>query len=115
MTRPPRDRSEAVLGLLGLGLRGGMVVLGVDGTRALVQREECQLVIVASDASPRAIEKVVRLSQARGIRVRTGPTAAALGERLGRPPLMVVGVRDRRLAAGLVAAVEANTRVDEGA
>jgi hypothetical protein len=30
--------------------------------------------------------------------------AAALGARLGRPPVMVAGVRDPKLAAGLVAA-----------
>jgi ribosomal protein L7Ae-like RNA K-turn-binding protein len=90
------------------------VVPGVDGTRALLQREECCLVVVAEDASPRAVDKVVRLCRATGIRVVAGPAAAILGERLGRPPVMVVGVRDRRLADGLVAAATANARADEG-
>jgi hypothetical protein len=31
-----------------------------------------------------------------------GPDAAAIGARLGRPPVMAVGVRDRGLAEGIL-------------
>jgi hypothetical protein len=47
---------------------------------------------------------VVRLARQTGVPVVPGPDAATLGARLGRPPVMVVGVRDRSLAAGIVAA-----------
>jgi len=89
------------LGLLGLGLRAGNLVIGVDGVRSALQRGACHLVVVARDASPRASEKVVRLAQARDVALVTGPPAARMGEQLGRPPVMVVGVRDAALARGI--------------
>jgi ribosomal protein L7Ae-like RNA K-turn-binding protein len=91
-----------LLGLLGLGLRGGNLVVGVDGVRRAVRAGQCHLLIVASDASPRATEKVVRLAEARRVRMVAGPAAAEIGARLGRPPVMVVGVREAALARGLI-------------
>jgi len=95
---------SAVLGLLGLGLRAGNVIVGVDGVRTGLRAGQCCLVVVATDASPRALEKVVRLAQGRGVPLVTGSRAAEMGERLGRPPVMVVGVRDPALARGILAA-----------
>jgi ribosomal protein L7Ae-like RNA K-turn-binding protein len=105
---------DALLGLLGLGARGGRVVLGVDGTRAALQREECNLVVLAADASPRAVEKVVRLARAKGATLVAGPEAELLGSRLGRPPVMVVGVKDRALAKGILALAPAAKGPDGG-
>ncbi|HRP08594.1 MAG TPA: ribosomal L7Ae/L30e/S12e/Gadd45 family protein [Gemmatimonadales bacterium] len=99
------DRSARLLGLLGLGARGGKLVIGVDATRAALQGGRADLVVKASDASPRAMEKVVRLARAKSVPVVDGPAAEAIGSRLGRPPVMMVAVRDRDLAAGLLAAV----------
>jgi hypothetical protein len=31
-----------------------------------------------------------------------GPSAAAIGAQLGKPPVMAVGVRDRALASGIM-------------
>ncbi len=96
--------SERVLGLLGLGLRGGLVVVGVEAVRAGLQRGQLACIVMAADASPRAVEKVSRLARAREVPCVLAGDAAALGARLGRPPVMVAGVRDPKLAAGLVAA-----------
>ena len=95
---------SGVLGLLGLGFRGGKVVAGVDRVREGLQQGKFPCVVVAADASPRAVEKVVRLARGRGIRVITVTSAAALGATLGKPPVMVAGVRDAALAAGLARA-----------
>lgn len=94
----------ALLGLLGLGQRAGSLIVGVDGVRAALQAGKCRLVVVAADASPRAVEKVVRLAEARGVPRVAGPAADRLGRQLGRPPLMVVGVRDPALARGVIEA-----------
>lgn len=94
---------EALLGLLGLGARGGALSFGVDGTRVLLQRRACLLVVLAADATPRAAEKVERLARAIGVPIVRGPAAEELGARFGRPPMMAVGVRDRALAAGILA------------
>jgi ribosomal protein L7Ae-like RNA K-turn-binding protein len=93
-----------VLGLLGLGLRAGNVIVGVDGVRTGLRAGQCALIVVAADASPRALEKVVRLAEGRGIPSVVGPRASDIGQRLGRPPVMVVGVCDPALARGIRAA-----------
>lgn len=101
----PAAAPEAWLGLLGLGVRGGLAMPGVEVTRAWMQQGKCHAVVMAHDASPRARMKVVRLAERTGVPLVTGPDAWTLGARLGRPPVMVVGVRDRSLAAGILAAV----------
>jgi ribosomal protein L7Ae-like RNA K-turn-binding protein len=93
-----------VLRLLGLGVRAGGVLPGVEGTRALLRRGDCRAVVVASDASPRARQKAVAEAARRGVPVIAGPDAGSLGASLGRPPVMVVGIRDRHLAEGVAAA-----------
>jgi len=91
-----------LLGLLGLGYRGGRIVVGVDAVRKELQAGKCWCVVVAEDASPRAMEKVVRLARAKAVQLIPGPRAAAIGAQLGKPPVMAVGVRDRALASGIV-------------
>jgi ribosomal protein L7Ae-like RNA K-turn-binding protein len=91
-----------LLGLIGLGYRGRRIVVGVDAVRKELQAGKCWCVVVAEDASPRAMEKVVRLATAKGVPLVPGPRAAAMGTQLGKPPVMAVGVRDRALAGGMV-------------
>jgi len=99
--RTPAPPAERVLRLLGLGVRGRQVVIGVDPVRAGLQADRFACVVMAEDASPRAREKVVRLALAKGVPLLTGPAARAIGDRLGRPAVMAVGVLDRALAQGL--------------
>ena len=87
-----------IIGLLGLGLRAGHVIIGVEAVRRALQANECRCLVVASDASQRALEKAVRLATARGVPRIGGPPAQELGAKLGKPPVMVVGVRDPGLA-----------------
>ena len=90
-----------VLGLIGLGYRARNVVVGVDAVRKELQAGKCWCVVVAEDASPRAVDKVVRLAAPGPVTSGT-PFAAAIGAQLGKPPVMAVGVRDRALADGIV-------------
>jgi ribosomal protein L7Ae-like RNA K-turn-binding protein len=90
-----------LLGLLGLGYRGGRIAVGVEAVRKELQAGKCWCVVLAEDASPRAVEKVVRLARAKGVQLLPGPRAAAIGAQLGKPPVMAVGVRDRALASGI--------------
>jgi ribosomal protein L7Ae-like RNA K-turn-binding protein len=93
---------SGILGLLGLGYRARTVTIGVDAVRRDLQAGKCWCVVVAEDASPRTLDKVVRLAAAREIPLLPGPCAAAIGAQLGKPPVMAVGVRDRALAGGIV-------------
>jgi ribosomal protein L7Ae-like RNA K-turn-binding protein len=90
------------MGLLGLGFRAGNVIAGVEGVRQGLQRDDYWCIVLASDASARAVEKVQALARAREVPIVAGPSADTLGARLGKPPVMVVGVRDRSLANGIM-------------
>ena len=70
--------------------------------RGGLQRDDFWCVVLASDASPRAVDKIVPLANATGIPVVTGPPADLIGAKLGKPPVMAVGVRDRSLANGIL-------------
>jgi ribosomal protein L7Ae-like RNA K-turn-binding protein len=102
MAATSRDGAERLLGLIGLGYRGRRVVVGVDAVRKELQAGKCWCVVVAEDASPRALEKVARLASAKSVPIIPGPCAAAIGAQVGKPPVMAVGVRDRALAGGMV-------------
>lgn len=102
-----------LLGLLGLGARAGNLIVGVDGVRSVLQRGRCRLVVLAADAGLRAMEKVVRLAEARGVPIVHGPDAAALGRQLGRSRVMAVGVLDPALARGISAAAPVNGMTED--
>ena len=91
-----------LLGLIALGHRARSVAVGVEAVRKELQAGKCRCVVLADDASPRAVEKVVRLAAAKAVPLLAGPRAAAIGAQLGKPPVMAVGVRDRALASGMV-------------
>ena len=99
-TRP----TEPLLRLLGLGQNGGHLIIGVDGVRTALQAGKLMCVVLAADAKPRAMDKVARLAAGKNIPLLAGPDAATLGDRLGRPPVQAVGVKDRALADGIVRA-----------
>ena len=104
-----RPDPARLLGLIGLGYRARSVVVGVDAVRKELQAGKCRCVVVADDASPRAMDKVVRLATAKAVPLLTGPGAAAIGAQMGKPPVMAVGVRDRALAGGMVQLASAHS------
>ena len=67
-----------------------------------MQLDELHCVVIAADASGRVEDKVVRLARARGVPLVQGPSASRLGATVGKPPVMVVGVEERALAAGII-------------
>ena len=66
-----------------------------------------------ADASPRAIEKVVRLAEGKRIPLVSGPDAVTIGVQLGKPPVMAVGVRDRGLADGILQSAPWRQRMED--
>ncbi|MFY7921162.1 MAG: hypothetical protein ACOVSI_02005, partial [Gemmatimonas sp.] len=54
-----------VLGLVGLGARGRLVVIGVEQVKIAAQKSSLQMVIVAQDVSRHSLEKVVPVLRAR--------------------------------------------------
>ncbi len=94
-----------VLGLVGLGLRGRLVVTGTEQVRRAVQKGGVQLVLLARDASRHSVDKLGPLLRARGVEVMEWPSAAELGGAVGRETTVAIGIVDQALARGIRGAV----------
>ena len=60
-----------LLGLLGLGLRGRLAVVGVDRVREAARRGTLRVAVLAKDASHHSREKVERLLAAKAVPIIT--------------------------------------------
>jgi ribosomal protein L7Ae-like RNA K-turn-binding protein len=94
-----------VLGLLGLGVRGRLLVVGAERVRVEAQRGAVHLALVAPDASRHSLDKVVPVLKARGIETIEWPSATELGAAVGRETTAAVGIVDQALARGIRGAV----------
>ena len=101
-----RDKVDAMLerrllGLLGLGVRAGNAIIGVDRVRDAVVRGKIRLAVVAPDVSRHSLDKIVPLLTARHVQMIEGPTGASLGAAVGRDSTAVVGITNPALARGV--------------
>lgn len=94
-----------VLGLLGLGARGRLVVVGTEQVRLAAQKGTLRLAVIGVDASRHSLDKVVPLLRARRVDVLEWPSAAELGHAVGRETTAAVGILDEALAHGIRGAV----------
>jgi len=90
-----------VLGLLGLGMRARNVVVGTEQVRMAARKGRLALAVVAPDASPNSLKKLLPLLQALRVRVVQGPGAEALGSVAGRQSSAAIGITDVSLARGV--------------
>lgn len=90
-----------VLGLVGLGLRGRLAVVGVQMVREAAKRGRLEVALVASDAAQNSLDKISPLLGARGVPVIGAFSAAELGDVAGRESVAVIGVTDVGLAKGI--------------
>jgi ribosomal protein L7Ae-like RNA K-turn-binding protein len=97
-----------LLGLVGLGYRGRLAVVGVQQVRDAAMRGKLKYAIVAPDASRNSLDKVIPLLTAKRIRFVQGPAAAELGAAVGRETTAAVGIVDSQLARGIREIVEAS-------
>src|SRR5690242_12894806 len=116
--RRPHDVNEAtqrkLSNLLGLGLRGRLVVVGVQQVRTAASKGSLVLAVVARDASRHSLDKVLPLLRARRIEVIEGMSAVELGATVGRESTAAVGVVDRQLASGIRSLVGGGSKEPEG-
>jgi ribosomal protein L7Ae-like RNA K-turn-binding protein len=94
-----------VLGLVGLGARGRLVVVGAEQVRLAAQKGSVQLVLVARDVSRHSLDKVIPVLRARGVEMVEWPSAAELGGAVGRDITAAIGIVDQALARGIRGAV----------
>jgi ribosomal protein L7Ae-like RNA K-turn-binding protein len=84
-----------------LGVRSRGAIVGVNQVREAAKRNKVLFAVVASDASPNSLDKLVPLLNARRIKFIEVPSASELGAAVGREQTAVVGILDRQLAAGV--------------
>jgi ribosomal protein L7Ae-like RNA K-turn-binding protein len=96
-----------LLGLLGLSVRGRLALVGVDRVREAVKKDEVRVAIVAADASENSRDKILPLLVAREVPTIEVPSAAALGQAVGKDTTAVVGVTEAQMAKGILAAAGA--------
>lgn len=94
-----------VLGLVGLGARGRLVVIGTEQVKLAAQKGSLQMAIVARDVSRHSLEKVVPVLRARRVEMVEWPSAAELGGAVGRETTAAIGIVDQGLARGIRGAV----------
>ena len=99
-----------VLGLVGLGLRGRLAVVGVQQVREAAKRGRLKIALVANDASQNSLDKVESLLAARRVQIVPDFSGRQLGEVAGRDSVAVIGVSDAGLAKGIADAVSADSR-----
>jgi ribosomal protein L7Ae-like RNA K-turn-binding protein len=97
---------KKVLGLVGLGVRGRLAVIGVERVREAATKGTLKLAIVARDASKNSLDKVVPLLEAKRVRMVDGISAASLGAAVGRDATAVIGIVDAQLAKGIRGVVD---------
>ena len=108
MTLSDKDRAR-LLRLVGLGIRGRGAIVGVEQVREGAKKDKVAFAIVAMDASRHSLDKVVPLLNARRVRFVEVPSAAELGNAVGRETTAVVGIVDRQLAKGIRELVESGS------
>ena len=108
MTLSDKDRAR-LLRLVGLGIRGRGAIVGVEQVREGAKKDKVAFAIVAMDASRHSLDKVVPLLNARRVRFVEVPSAAELGNAVGRETTAVVGIVDRQLAKGIRDLVESGS------
>lgn len=106
LAAPVRAR---LLRLLGLGVRARGAVVGVDRCREAVKKNKVAFAVVAANASPNSLDKIVPLLNARRVRFIEVPNAAELGGAVGCNSTAVVGIVDRQLAKGIRQLVESGS------
>jgi ribosomal protein L7Ae-like RNA K-turn-binding protein len=94
-----------ILGLVGLGIRARLAVVGVQQVRDAARRGRLKIALVAGDASQNSLDKVKSLLSAKGVTTITDFSAVELGAVAGRESVAVIGVSDAGLTSGIVGVI----------
>jgi len=106
---PGADRDRSVLQLVGLARRAGFAVVGTRAVRDAARRGELRVVVVAEDATENARKRLRGMLEMSDLEVVTRGTRIGLGRAVGRPEVVVVGIRDRGFGSRIVGEVQTTT------
>ena len=96
-----RFGKEKILNLLGMAQKARRLVVG-DAAKAAVDGGKAKIVIIANDASPRTVDKVIHAANDKDIRVKICFTKEELAKAVGKDGLTaVIAVTDEGFARSL--------------
>jgi ribosomal protein L7Ae-like RNA K-turn-binding protein len=84
-------------------------VVGTQAVRDAARRGELSVVVVAEDATENARKRLHGLVEQSDLEVVTIGTRSGLGRAVGRPEVVVVGIRDRAFGMRIVGEVRTVT------
>ncbi len=105
--------NDRLLGLLGMARRAGRLIAGFDATLDAVKAHRAQLVLLASDLSPKT-EKELRFQAETAVPILTlALTKEEIGHAAGfGKPVGVVTTEDKGFAAALIKAADCRNKED---
>jgi ribosomal protein L7Ae-like RNA K-turn-binding protein len=89
---------EQALTLAGFAARAGRVVTGTERVRAAVRDGTAPLVLLAADAAPAQVAKLIPLLEARAVPHFSPVSRERLGRAVGKAPLSAIALLDPALA-----------------
>ena len=95
--------TDQLLSLLGLGKKGGMLVIGEEPVEAVARARDARVLLLAEDAADNTLRRVRHFAEAGDcLWLRIPYTKEALGRALGRTSCALQAVTDIGFAANLV-------------
>ncbi len=86
-------------------MRAGRLAVGTYAVKEAARRSELHAAVIARDATENARDRVLPLLAARGVPVAECESATRLGRAVGRPRLVVAGLKDAGFARRVLAAL----------
>ncbi|WP_170008728.1 YlxQ family RNA-binding protein [Bacillus fonticola] len=101
---------EAWMSLLGLAYRARKVVSGEELVIGEVRKRKVSLVLLSSDASENTVKKVTNKCTSYGVPLRRVADRESLGNAIGKPARVVVGVTDKGFGDSLCKRLDEKSR-----
>ncbi|RMF63912.1 MAG: hypothetical protein D6743_10035 [Calditrichaeota bacterium] len=94
-------KTDKALQILRFAYRARKITLGMTATRAGLKKRKVKAVLLASDLSPHAKNKVASEAAGQGLPVLGIASKAQLGELFGRDEVGIVGILDAQFARAM--------------
>ncbi len=92
---------NSFLKFLGLTRKSGNVIAGGNLTEVALRKGKLSLVILAEDASEGTKKKFRAMAETHGVELLEISSVDDLGQAIGKGPISVIGIADRRMSRKL--------------
>ena len=93
---------EKILGVIGLAVRAGKLVSGMDIVLEEISSKKIKLVILATDTSAKSKENVKYVCTNNEIPVIEFSTIEELSKTIGKSNRAIIGIKDKNFSEGII-------------